>query len=154
MRARLSSVPSPEPHRPLVREPHMIGDFLHRFLRDRGELRIGRVAHFAQQQFLPVGEQELPRDGLGEIAVRLLDQKAVAEIEHVAMKGERIGIAAFAFRLARNAEEMRRLPDEIEPDIGERQIDLQHRRMAAPFGQALAEDQRVVAQPERMMEQR
>ena len=39
------------------------------------------------------------------------------------------------------AQEMRRLADQVEADVGERQVDFQHRRMAAPLRQPLAEDQ-------------
>ncbi len=129
----------------------MIGDFLHALLRDSGQLRIRRTAHFAQQQLVPVREQNLSGNGLREIAVRLFDQKAVVEIEHVAAKGQRIGIAAFAFRVGRHAQEVRRLPDQVETDIGERQIDLQHRRMTAPFRKTLAEDECVIAQTNGMV---
>ena len=79
----------------------------------------------AEQHLLPGREQELPRHGLREIAVGLLDQPAIAEIEHVAAEGERVAVAALALRAAPAAfEEMRRLPDQIEAHIGEAEIDL------------------------------
>ncbi len=40
---------------------------------------------------------------------------------------------------------MRRLPDQIERQIGKAQIDLERRRMPAPFRQALPKHQRIVA---------
>ena len=51
-------------------------------------------------------------------------------------------------RVARFAEEMRRLPDQVERQVGEAEVDLEHRRMPAPFAQPLAEDQRIVAEPQ------
>jgi hypothetical protein len=57
-----------------------------------------------------------------------------------------------AFRLARDAQEMRSLPEKVEADIGERKIDLQHRRMTAPFRKTLAEDEGIVTQPDRVKE--
>ena len=130
----------------------MIGDFLHRLARDVGQRGIRRGGDLLQQQLLPVREQELARDGLREIAVGLLDQKTVLEIEHVAKEREFVRVTPLAFRRARDAQEMRRLTDQIEPDIGERQIDLQHRRMPAPLRQPLTEDQRVVAEADGVVE--
>ena len=48
--------------------------------------------------------------------------------------------------VAGKTQEQIRLPHQIERDIGEREIDLQHRRMAAPLAQPLAEDEAVVAE--------
>ncbi len=50
-----------------------------------------------------------------------------------------------------SSQQMRRLPDQVERQVREAEIDLQHRRMAAPFAQALAEDQRVVAEPKQII---
>jgi hypothetical protein len=63
---------------------------------------------------LPRGEQQVPRDGPRKIAIRLLDQQAVAKVEHVAVEGERIAVAALPFGRARFLEQMRRLTDQVE----------------------------------------
>ena len=131
----------------------MIGDLLHRFLAYSRQPRLGRRGNLLHQQFLPVGEQELPRDRLREIAVGLFDQQAIAEIKRIAMKGERVGIAALAFDFAGKAEKMRPLPQQIEADVGQREIDLEHRRVAGPFRQALAQNQRIVAEAKRVVKQ-
>ena len=47
---------------------------------------------------------------------------------------------------------MRRLPDQIEREIGDAEIDLDARRVTAPFAEALAEDQAVVAEAEEIVE--
>ncbi len=61
----------------------------------------------------------MPRDGLCKIAVRLLDQKTIGEIQNVAMEGKLVGVAAGALKLARKAKQIRGLTYEIERDIGE-----------------------------------
>src|SRR5436190_1271011 len=83
---------------------------------------------------------KLPRDGLAEIAIGLLDQPAILPVEHIAMGGELVGIAG-------QTKEMRSLPDQVERNVGKAKVDLQRGCMAAPFAKALAEDQRVVAKP-------
>ena len=43
----------------------------------------------------------------------------------------------------RGESQQPRLPDQVERDVGQRDVLLEHRAVAAPLGQALAEDQRV-----------
>src|SRR5579862_6776914 len=83
-----------EAHHPFVREARVIGDLLQRFLTDGGQPWLRRRRDLPHQQFLPVREQELTRDGLGEIAIRLLDQQTIAKVESIAMKSECVGVAA------------------------------------------------------------
>jgi hypothetical protein len=71
----------------------MIGDFLHRFVCELGEERVARSGQPLQQHVLPGCIEQMPRDCLGKIAVGLLNQQAVPEIEHVAVKGELIPLA-------------------------------------------------------------
>ena len=47
---------------------------------------------------------------------------------------------------------MGRLADQVERDVGEAEVDLDRRRVAAPFAEALAEDQGVVAEPKQIFE--
>ena len=101
---------------------------------------------------LPGRVEEMAGNGLREISIRLLDQQAVAEIKYVAMERKSIGVAALAFYFAGEIEEMRRLPDQIETDVGEGEVDFQHRRMAAPVRQPLPKDQRIIAQAKSVME--
>jgi len=70
------------------------------------------------------------------------------------MERERIGVAVLAFKRAGETEKMRRLPDLIERDVREREINLKRRRMPAPFAEALAEDQRIVAKAQRICGER
>src|SRR3546814_1877512 len=95
-----------------------------------------------EQQFLPGREEELTRHRPRQIAIGLLDEEAVAIIEHVAVESEPVAVPPRALDLARIAEKMRRLPDEIEPYIGEAEVHLDRGRMTAPFGQPLPQHQR------------
>ena len=82
----------------------------------------------------------MPRDGPRKIAIRLLDQQAVAKVEHVAVEGERVAVPPLPLGRACFLEQMRRLPDQIERQVGEAEIDLQHRPVPGPFAEPLAED--------------
>src|SRR5919106_464717 len=96
---------------------------------------------------LPGREEKLPGDGLGEIAIGLLDQQAILPVEYIAVEGELV-------RITGKAEEIGPLPDQVQRQIGEAKVDLQRRRMAAPFAEPLAKDQRIVTQPLAIGDQR
>ena len=87
---------------------------------------------------LPGREQELAGDGLGKVAIGLLDQQAILPIKHVAVERQLVGIA-------RQPEKIRPLPDQVERQVGEAEIHLQRGRVAAPLAEPLAKDQRVFA---------
>ena len=63
------------------------------------------------------------------------------------MKGELVGISG-------QTKEMRSLPDQVERDVGKAKVDLQRGRVAAPFAEPLTKDQRIVAKPLAIIEQR
>jgi hypothetical protein len=96
----------------------------------------------------------LPNDRRREIAVRLLEQQQVAKLRRIAAVGERVLVAALAFERTGIVVERSRLADQVEPDIGERQFLFQQRRVPAPFRQAMAEDQRIIGEPQRVVERR
>ena len=89
----------------------------------------------------------MPGNRLREVPVGLLDQQAILKIEHIAVEGEPVGIA-------RGAEQKGRLADQVEREVGEADIDFEHRRMAAPLAEPLAEDQRVVAEAQQILRAR
>jgi hypothetical protein len=95
-------------------------------------------------------EQKLPRDRLREITIGLLDQQTICEIHHVATESQSIRVTPGVFDQACEAQKVRRLPDLIECYVGEREIDLKRRRVAAPFAKPLAEDERVIAKAQRV----
>ena len=99
-------------------------------------------------------EQELAHDREREVAFRQLDELAVAVVHRLAEIRERILVASLAFDLAREPQEHRRLADQVERDVRERDVLLEDRTVTAPFGQPVAEHQAVVAEPQQILEQR
>ena len=69
------------------------------------------------------------------------------------MEGERIAVAALPFGLACIVQKMSRLPDQVEPHVRKAEVDLDARRVAAPFAEPLPEDQAVVAEAEKGFEE-
>ena len=110
----------------------------------------------AQQQQVPGVEIELPRHRVGEVAVRLLDQQQVAELRRrragtrARPRPARAGEARLD--LAGVGEPQPRLAQQIEPDVGEGDVLLQHRPVPDPFAQSLREDQVAVAEPQQVFE--
>ena len=141
-----------EPDRPFAAMAQMIGDLLDGLGGDRGEARIRRARHRLPEGVHEGRQQELAQDGHGEIAVRPLDHQEVAVGGDVAQISERILVASFALDLARIGVKGASLADQVERDIGERQLLLEHRRVAAPFGQAMAVDQRRIGEAQRVDE--
>src|SRR3546814_19547433 len=96
----------------------VIGDFLHRLGGDGGDGFVVRGREALEQQLLPGREEELPRHRLGEIAVGLLDEQAVAVIENGAMEGETVAVAVPPFAFAGGVAEVRRMADGVGREVG------------------------------------
>src|SRR5438874_13709521 len=96
---------------------------------------------------LPRRIKQVPRNRLREIAVGLLDKTAILEVEHVAMERQLIRVSGFA-------EQVSRLADQVEREVGEADVDLKHRPMPAPFAKPLSEHERIVAEPQQIFEAR
>src|SRR5205814_2516175 len=126
------------------RELAMISDFLDRFVRELAQKLIARLGQPLQQHVLPGRVKQVPRDGLSEVAVGLLDQQAVAEIEYVAVEREPVAVAGLI-------EQQSRLADLVEREVGKTDVDLEHRPMPAPFAEPLAEDERIVTQAQQVL---
>ena len=103
-----------------------------------------------EQLELPGVDQELPDDGLAEVAVRLLGKTQVQEILRIAQEREIVLGAAAAVRLRRIREQVSRLAEQVERDVGEREILLERRRVADPLAETLRQDQARVADSERV----
>ena len=103
---------------------------------------------------MPGVEQELAHQRLAIGTVGLFDQQEIAEAAGIAQIGEIVGAVAPALDLAGKTEPELRLADQVERDIGNGDIFFQHRRMAAPFGNPVAEDEAIVAHAQREFEQR
>ena len=132
---------------------HVIAGLLVGLGRDPGELGVGRPLEPVQQQHAPGVEEELAHDGAAEFAVGELDQLDVAVVDGIAEIGQGVLVALFPLDLAGQMEEVRRLPDEVERDVGERDVLLEDGAVAAPFGQPVTQDQAIVAQPEQILEE-
>ncbi len=89
-----------------------------------------------------------------EVAVRQLDQADVAELDRVAEIRQRVLVAPLPLDLAGQLQEARRLPDEVERDVGERDVLLEDRPVPAPLRQPVPEHQPIIAEPEQVLEQR
>ena len=109
-----------------------------------GDIGQGRVGG---AEGAPVGVdiaavEEQPGDGAGEVAIGLFEQQEIAELAFVAQKSELVlGVAGGG---AGQGVEAPRLTDQVECDVGERQVFLEHRGMAAPFAEAVPEDQGII----------
>ncbi len=111
----------------------MIGHLLHRLGGDLGKARIARALHRLQIGMHERRIEQLPYHGHGEVAVELLHQQQIGIAVLVAQVGKVILAAALAFDLAGILIVEPRLPDQVEREVGERDILLQHRRLARPL---------------------
>ena len=91
---------------------------------------------------------------VGEVAVRTLDQQQVPELHRIAQIGKVVGAAPPALHLAGEGKPELTLPDQVQRLIGQRDILFQHRGMAAPFRDAVAQHQAAVAHPAEPVEER
>jgi hypothetical protein len=98
-------------------------------------------------------EEELPHHRVTEVALRLLDQQAIAVLHALAEVGERVLVAPRALDLAREPEDRRRLPDEVERDVGRRDVLLEDRSVPRPLRHPVPEHETVVAEPEQVLEE-
>ena len=127
----------------------MIGRLLLRPCGDGGQARVGGRGHRAPPRVGERGVEQLADDGVREIAIRLLDQQHVAPQPDVAEVGEIVLVVARPLRLGGERVERPGLADQVEADIGQRQLLLEHRRMPGPFRQPVPQHQRVVGPPQR-----
>jgi hypothetical protein len=78
---------------------------------------------------------------VAEVDVRQLDDRKVAELVFGAQESEMVLVAAAPLECGRIRQQHARLPDQVERHVGERDVLLDHRSVAAPLGNPLAEDQ-------------
>ena len=147
-RARLVGAAREAQH-PLDRVVAVVVDLLDRLLGDRGEGRVARETQRRVELEHVRRDDELPGDRVGEVAVGLLDDPRAAELGLVAEVGE-IVLAAPVGR-ARVVQERARVAEQIECDVAERDVLLELGRAGDPPAQLLRQDERVVAQPQRVL---
>lgn len=139
---------------PAVAEAQVIIGLLQRLGGDGGDLRIAAAAQRLVQLYVVGIEQELTHQRVVETAVRLLRQQQVMKLAFVAAEGQAVFAAGRAGQFGGITQKVARLAEQIEPDVGQRQIDFQLGRVAAPGAQALGEDQRRVALAEQIADAR
>jgi hypothetical protein len=103
--------------------------------------RQGVAGELPEQQLLVGGEVELARDGVREVPVRLLDELAVAERPLLPQVGQFVLVAEPGVERAGLAEQVQR-------DVGERDLLLQRRCVPDPLAQSVGEDEGVVGEGE------
>src|SRR2546423_6901534 len=95
--------PVAELEHPLRTVAHVIPGFLERLRCDRGDLGVRALPQRVQQHDREDVEQELASDGVGEVALRQLDELAVAKVHSLAEIRERVLVAPLPFYVAGEA---------------------------------------------------
>ena len=142
--ARAFLGPVAKPDHPFAAMPDVVGGFLHRLAGMRRKLPVGRAGHRLPERVHVGGEKELTKDRVREIAVRPFGHHHMPERGAVAKEGVIILALPAALDLGRVAIAHAGRADQVKRHVRQRQILFQHRRMAAPFAQPVAEDQMVV----------
>src|SRR5512132_2508564 len=132
----------------------VVVDLLDRFARDSGDGRVDRVGQPRVEQTLVCGEEELPGDGLREVAVGLFDELNVNEVALIPEKSEVVLGPARGLDLPRVRQQDAGLTEQVESDVGERDVFLELRGIRRPLAESLGEDERVVAQPQCILRDR
>ena len=97
-------------------------------------------------EFHEGGKVELAQHRMGEIAIRALHQQAIAILTITTQIGELVLVAPFALYRAGIGVECSRLADQVQRDVWQRQILLEHRCVTAPFRDPVPEHQVVIAE--------
>ena len=142
----------PELHDPVRAVADVVGGLLQRLGRNPREIGNG-----ASPQRVPLmpgkdAEQQLPNGRDGKVTFRQLDEKRVAVVHRLAQIGEGVRIAAGSLGLTGELQQQRGLADEVEGDVGERDVFLQDRCVPAPFGQAMAEHEPIVGEAKEILD--
>ena len=120
---------------------------------DRREPRIRRREESLVNLQLPAIDQPLAHDGVGEVAVRLLGEREIAELGRIAQVRERIFVAPRALDLPGIGEQQARLADEVQREVGEAEVLLEGRRVADPLPEPLSEHQARIREAQHVAEQ-
>ncbi|CAM5269130.1 hypothetical protein SALBM217S_04045 [Streptomyces griseoloalbus] len=94
------------------------------------------------QEVLVDGEVQLAGDGVGEVAVGLFDQLEVAEGALLAQEGQFVLVAG-------HRQQDPGLAEQVERDVGEGDLLLEHGGVPGPLAETVGEHQGVVAEGER-----
>jgi hypothetical protein len=127
-----------EAQRPLLGVVPVVGHLVDGLGRQRGRLAAGGRECLVQQ-FLVDREAELAGDGVGEVAVREFHQLHVVELVLLAQEGQLVLVPG-------ERQQGAGLAQQVQRDVGEGDVLLQHRRVPGPLPQPLGQHQGVVAQ--------
>ncbi|MPM85994.1 hypothetical protein SDC9_133077 [bioreactor metagenome] len=149
-------------HQPVARVAQVVAHFLERLRGDGRELLVFGLLQRLPHQHHEGAVEEVAHDGgavveigLGvahqRAVVRQLQQRVVAKFRVVAEIGQPVfgGIAAECN--GRLLIEQAGLADQVEADVGQRDVFLDHRAVAAPLRVALAQHQGVVGQMQQVV---
>ena len=87
-------------HDQVAAAAQVVGHFLERLFGDFGDALVATTGQALHQEVVPGVEEELAHQGVGVVAVGLLDQQQVAEVVRVAQEGQLVLVAAAAFEFA------------------------------------------------------
>ncbi|MNT15825.1 hypothetical protein D3C72_1509010 [compost metagenome] len=133
----------------------MIAHFFHGLGGNRTQLFIAALhAHPLPQQLQPGGEHGVAQHGECKITARQLGQRHIEVIAFIAQKSQLVFIMAIPFHLPGQCEHGARLPNKIERNVGHGNVLFQDRRMAAPFTDALGQDQAAVTDAQQVLRRR
>ena len=135
-----------EAQHPLARVVVVVGHLLGGLGRDRGEHEVAAALERGVQLGLPGREHEQPRHGDPEVLLRALDQLDVAEVALVAPVGQVVLVAALPLQLTGVRQQRPRLAEQVETDVGQREVLLELGRPADPPAHPLGGDQGVVGE--------
>src|SRR2546423_14749854 len=138
---------------PIAAVANVIARLLEHLCRDASEILVGAPLQRLCLCHRVDAEQELPSDGEGEVAFGKLDEQRVSVVDAVTQKREGVGVAIGVLGRRGVREQEIRLAYEIEGDVRERDVLLENRRMAAPFGQTMAEHQAIVAETHEVLDE-
>ena len=124
----------------------VVGELVDALGGDRREHRVGGGGQLLEQGQPPGGEDQQADDELGEVTVVVLGQADAPELLLLAEEGELVlGLAGDP---ARPGQQQARLAEEVEGDVGDRGLLFELGEAGHPLLEAVAVDQRVVAEGE------
>ena len=143
----------------------VVAGFLGALGGDGSQLRVLRILQRAPYLVHQCRVQKVAHDGDGVVplgghagregrAVRQFDQHVITKLRGFAQIGQRVFRVAFFHQRRGMLVQQPRLPNQIQTNIRQRNVLLQHRAVPTPLGVALSEDQRVVRQMQQVIDRR
>jgi hypothetical protein len=115
---------------------------------DRGERGLGARGERLVEPELVRREQQQPGGGDGEVLVRVLGDLQVRELPLPAQVRQVVLAAAGSLPLPGGGQQHPGLAEQVEPDVRERDVLLELRRVRDPLAAPVRQDQGVVAERE------